>query len=80
MHDRGNKGEEAPLAAETHRGGEREEINADCYSRNLMRSHLPGTWPALVCASLAVSSYSLCRNGRGCSARSLDFTNPLLEL
>lgn len=29
--------------------GGREEINADCYSRNLMRSHLPGTWPALLC-------------------------------
>lgn len=59
------------------RGGERAEINADCYSRNLMRSHLPGTWPALVCASLVVSSYSLCRNGRGCFDRSLRwFTKP----
>lgn len=45
MHGRRNKGEDVPLAAETRREGEREEINADYYSRNLMRSHLPGTWP-----------------------------------
>jgi len=55
MHGRGNKGEEVPLAAETRHGEEREEINADCYSRNLMRSHLPGTWPALVCARASQS-------------------------
>lgn len=51
----GTKGTEAPLATDAPRrreGGKEGEINADCYSRNLMRSHLPGTWPALVCACL----------------------------
>jgi len=57
---KGTKGTEAPLASDARRRGEGEgrrgEINADCYSRNLMRSHLPGTWPALVCACVPSQS------------------------
>lgn len=56
MHGRGNKrGRGSTRDRETRRGEKREEINADCYSRNPMRSHLPGTWPALVCARASQS-------------------------